>query len=264
MNRPVGRIVAQQFVLDVIQLARRRGMMFKEAAAAMASAEAVIGRIGRQGEISPDECSRLAGAVFESAMENRPCALVAADGEVGIEIGGGLGFVRFREFDLPTHLFPYFAEIASGICGKPYRVLNEDRICKLKPGHKGLHGPKEVARPAGLEPATTGLEGQCSDPAELRAPFFDCSSVVTRCRLCGSEVFYDEGRGRWVGWDSSSCKNGDAATGNKFHEPERRIGTADGSHVPGWDGAERRNRVDGAIASAMDAVDRVMQEGGAQ
>jgi hypothetical protein len=44
-----------------------------------------------------------------------------------------------------------------------------DAYCIRERGHSGRCEPKELAGPAGFEPATLRLEGECSSPTELRA-----------------------------------------------------------------------------------------------
>lgn len=77
-------------------------------------------------------------------------------------------------------------------CGTKFRRLDNDFECNLPKGHDGLHArmkvgvaeammaealrlaaaaalpADEVVAPAGFEPATLRLEGECSSPAELR------------------------------------------------------------------------------------------------
>lgn len=73
------------------------------------------------------------------------------------------------------------------ICGAVFSIFGCSMTCRLEPGHrqKGKRhlgrlesgalevqweDEDDVARAAGLQPATPGLEGRCSDAAELRPP----------------------------------------------------------------------------------------------
>ncbi len=71
-----------------------------------------------------------------------------------------------------------------------------------------LQSPLELAHPTGLEPVTPGLEGRCSDPAELRV-LDGWSGQILSC---------DEKK--WSGWwDSNSrpsAPKADALTGLRY------------------------------------------------
>lgn len=114
----------------------------------------------------------------------------------------------------------------------------------------------EVAGLAGLEPATSCLEGTCSDPAELQAPH----SNSTKCRNCGGEIYDKLANSEakvvlaprfWVHANGMSICDGESPI-TTIAEPDRRTEDV-GAPV-----LERRNRVDRAIDLSNDAVNRVM------
>lgn len=185
------------------------------------------------------------------------------------EIGGLAGKVVWYGRELLIECPKPGAEV----CGTPYKVLDQDRICQLKPRHTGLHGPKQIEGAEerlyisskvvgleGLEPSTLCLEGKCSIQSELQPQGINSSSVG-KCRNCGGELFVNAEAGYILvhGSGSHACHDGemDAVLDRRKNPPEMFFPEK-------WE--RRHNSVDDAITQAHEAVERVMGvqvEGGA-